>query len=203
MWSAPGDDGGRPIIGYRIESSTDGVSWATVVADTTSTATTHTVVGLTIGVGVRFRVAAINTVGVSPPTLPTAAVTPGTDVVSLTPARLLDTRSPDSTVDGAGAGAGVAGAGSITEVQVTGRGGVPTGAVAAVLNLTVVGPSADAFATAFPCGQPVPTASNVNYRAGTDIANAVIVKLDATGKACIYTFAATHLLADVNGYITG
>ena len=84
VWSAPGDDGGRPIIGYRIESSTDGVSWATVVADTTSTATTHTVVGLTIGVGVRFRVAAINTVGVSPPTLPTAAVTPGTDVVSLT-----------------------------------------------------------------------------------------------------------------------
>ena len=53
----------------------------------------------------------------------------------------------------------------------------------------------------FPCGQPVPTASNVNYRAGVDIANAVIVQLGAGGKACIYTFAATQLLADVNGYI--
>ena len=49
--------------------------------------------------------------------------------------------------------------------------------------------------------QPVPTASNVNYRLGVDIANAVIVQLGAGGKACIYTFAATHLLADVNGYI--
>ena len=80
---------------------------------------------------------------------------------------------------------------------------MPAGAVAAVLNVTVVGPAADAFATVFPCGQPVPTASNVNYRAGVDIANAVVVKLGTGGKACIYTFAATHLLADVNGYITG
>jgi hypothetical protein len=48
----------------------------------------------------------------------------------------------------------------------------------------------------------VPTASNLNYRAGVDIANAVVVKLGAGGKACIYTFAATHLLADVNGFIT-
>jgi hypothetical protein len=47
------------------------------------------------------------------------------------------------------------------------------------------------------------TASNVNYRAGADITNTAIVKLNATGNACIYTFAATHLLADVNGYVTG
>ena len=93
------------------------------------------------------------------------------------------------------------GAGSVTEVQVAGRGGVPADAAAAVLNVTVVSPQADAFATVFPCGQPVPTASNVNYRLGVDIANAVIVQLGAGGKACIYTFAATHLLADVNGYI--
>ena len=86
-------------------------------------------------------------------------------------------------------------------MQVAGRGGVPADAVAAVLNVTVVGPAADAFATVFPCGQSVPTASNLNYRVGVDIANAVIVQLDPGGKACIYTFAATHLLADVNGYI--
>ena len=86
-------------------------------------------------------------------------------------------------------------------MQVAGRGGVPAGAVAAVLNVAVVSPVADGFATVFPCGQSVPTASNVNYRAGVDIANSVIVQLDAGGKACIYTFAATQLLADVNGYI--
>jgi hypothetical protein len=127
----------------------------------------------------------------------------GASVATLTPARLLDTRSPNSTIDGAGAGGGVAPAGSVTEVQVAGRGGVPTDAAAAVLNVTVVGAAADAFATVFPCGQPVPTASNVNYRAGIDIANAVIVKLGAGGKACIYTFAVTHLLTDASGYSTG
>jgi hypothetical protein len=56
------------------------------------------------------------------------------------------------------------------------RGSAPD-AVAAVLNVTVVGPAADAFATVFPCGEPVPTASNLNYRAGVDIANAVVTKL--------------------------
>ncbi|MDP9463854.1 MAG: fibronectin type III domain-containing protein, partial [Actinomycetota bacterium] len=125
-WSAPDDDGGQPVSGYRIESSTDGVLWTTVVADTGSTATSYTT-GLKAGVRVRFRVAAINAVGVSPSTLPTPPVSL-VDVVSLTPARLLDTRGPSSTVDGAGAGAGPAAAGSITEVQVAGRGGVPTDA---------------------------------------------------------------------------
>ena len=214
-WSAPDDDGGHPVIGYRIESSTDGVSWTILVADTGSTTTSFTASGLAAEVPVRFRVAAINAVGVSPPTLPTAAVipsaapepppeTPPEDppeapeeppivaVVPLTPARLLDSRAPDSTVDGVGSGGGPVAAGSITEVQVAGRGGVPAGAVAAVLNVTVVGPVADAFATVFPCGQSVPTASNVNYRAGVDIANSVVVQLGPGGKACIYTFAATQ-----------
>jgi hypothetical protein len=102
----------------------------------------------------------------------------------------------------AGSGSGLAAAGSITEVQVAGRGGVPADAVAAVLNVTIAGAAADGFATVFPCGQPVPTASNVNYRAGVDIANTATVQLGDGGKACIYTFAATHLLADVNGHIT-
>ena len=125
----------------------------------------------------------------------------GSAFSTLTPARLLDSRGPNSTVDGLGSGGGPMVAGSVTEVQVAGRGGVPVGAAAAVLNVTAVGPEADGFATVFPCGQSVPTASNLNYRLGVDIANAVIVQLDAGGKACIYTFAVTHLLADVNGYV--
>ena len=33
--------------------------------------------------------------------------------------------------------------------------------------------------TVFPCGQAVPEASNLNYRAGQTIPNAAVVKLDA------------------------
>ena len=44
--------------------------------------------------------------------------------------------------------------------------------------------------------QRVVVGSNVNYRAGVDIANAVIVKFGAGAKAC--TFAVKHLLVDVN-----
>ncbi|HEX4980190.1 MAG TPA: hypothetical protein VFV63_00745 [Ilumatobacteraceae bacterium] len=87
-------------------------------------------------------------------------------------------------------------------MQVAGRGDVPADAVAAVLNVTVAGPTADGFATVFPCGQPVPTASNLNYRTGVDTANTATVQLGDGGKACIYTFATTHLLADVSGHIT-
>jgi hypothetical protein len=77
-WSAPADDGGQPITGYRVESSTDAVTWTTAVVDTASTTTSHTVTGMAAGVAVRFRVEAINIVGASPPSMPTAAVTPTT-----------------------------------------------------------------------------------------------------------------------------
>jgi hypothetical protein len=123
------------------------------------------------------------------------------DVVPVSPARLLDTRSANSTVDGVGAGGGVVAAGSVTVVEVAGRGGVPVDAVAAVLNVTVVGPGADGFVAVFPCGQATPNASSVNYRAGVDIANAVIVKLGPGGTACVFSHADTHLVADVNGYL--
>ena len=201
-WTAP-PDGGSPITGYVIGGGG-------TCTPTPATATSCVVTGLTNGVAVNFTVAAVNGVGTGPaatsPTVtpfatPIPAPPAAVDVVSLTPARLLDSRGPNSTVDGLGSGGGPMVAGSVTEVQVAGRGGVPSDAVAAVLNVTAVGPAADGFATVFPCGQSVPTASNLNYRLGVDIANAVIVQLDASGKACIYTFAVTHLLADVNGYI--
>ena len=67
------------------------------------------------------------------------------------------------------------------------------------LNVTAVGPQSDGFATVFPCGGAVPTASNLNYRAGDVVPNAVITDLDDSGKVCVYTFAATHLIVDVNG----
>ena len=52
--------------------------------------------------------------------------------------------------------------------------------------------------TVFPCGTAVPDASNLNYRAGQTIANAVLARVGAGGQVCVYTSASAGLLVDVN-----
>jgi subtilisin family serine protease len=125
---------------------------------------------------------------------------PPTALASMTPARLLDTRPDSPTADGQGAGIGMRGAGWITELQITGRAGVPATATTASLNVTVTDAQAPGFVTVFPCGQPLPTASNLNYGPGDTIANAVITQIGIGGKVCLFTYAPTHLVADLNGY---
>ena len=120
--------------------------------------------------------------------------------VPLSPARLLETRPGNVTFDGQQQGEGPRAAGSITEVQITGRSIVPDGATAVVLNVTATGTKAPGFLTVFPCGQTTPTASNLNYGNNTTIANAVTTKLGTSGKICIYTSAETNLITDINGY---
>ncbi len=68
-----------------------------------------------------------------------------------------------------------------------------------MLNVTAVQASSAGFMTVFPCGTPVPTASNLNYAAGQTIANAVVAKIGDGGRVCVYTSSAAHLMVDVNG----
>ena len=74
---------------------------------------------------------------------------------------------------------------------------------AAAINFTVVTPSAGGYITAFPFLASQPTAATINYGAG-DIRNGLaIVRLDqsaATYEFSVYSFAQTHLVADVVGY---
>ena len=125
----------------------------------------------------------------------------GSGFAPLTPGRLMDSREGQSTVDGLFAGIGVRAANSVTELQVGGRGGVPVDAAAVVLNVTVTGAQGSGFITVFPCGEALPTASNLNFVTGDTVPNAVIVKLGAGGKVCLFAAeSATHLIADTNGY---
>jgi len=87
------------------------------------------------------------------------------------------------------------------ELTVTGRGGVPTNAGAVMLNVTAVSPGAPGFLTVFPCGNAMPLASSVNYGPGDVVANAVLAKIGADGKVCIYSPAATDIVVDVTGYV--
>jgi hypothetical protein len=81
--------------------------------------------------------------------------------------------------------------------------GLPATGVAAVV-LTVTGTDATAagFVTAFPAGIAVPDASVLNLPAAGTAANTVIVPLGAGGKISLFTSNGTHLLVDLQGYIT-
>ena len=76
-------------------------------------------------------------------------------------------------------------AGSVTELQVIGRLGVPTGSTAVVLNITVTQPETAGYVTVYPCGSARPSASNLNFAAGTTFPNLVIAKIGTGGKVCI------------------
>ena len=63
-WTAPADNGGRVITGYKIEISPNGTdTWTTHLADTTSTNTTYEHTGLAASTTRHYRVSAINTIG--------------------------------------------------------------------------------------------------------------------------------------------
>ena len=209
-WTAPADSGGAAVIGYRIDVSIDnGLDWVTTVADSGSVATTRTLSGLSAGQPVTFRVAAINSHGAGVASSPSTPVTPTAPVVvppppaggyvSLDPARLLDTRTDGVTIDGLFHTGIKLVAGQEIALQVTGRGGVPAGAVAVVLNVTVTDPQAAGYVTVYPCGTTRPNASNLNYTPGQTIPNNVIVKLGFNGTICIYTQQTTNLIGDING----
>lgn len=115
------------------------------------------------------------------------------------PERLADTRVGTDTVDGAHRGDGRRAAGSTYAVQVAGRGSLPDGATAAVLNVTVTGPADRGFLTIFPCTAERPLAANLTFAPGQTIANAVLTRLDEDGRVCIFTRAATDLVVDATG----
>ncbi len=63
-WTAPVNNGGRIITGYKIEVSDDsGTTWTDLVADTASTTTTYEHTGLAANTTRHYRVSAINSIG--------------------------------------------------------------------------------------------------------------------------------------------
>jgi hypothetical protein len=123
-------------------------------------------------------------------------------VTALVPARVLDTRPGFSTVDGQFAGIGALNAGQKLDLKVTGRGGLPANGVGSVvMNVTVTGPSASGFITAWPSGQAQPLASNLNFVAAQTVPNLVITGVGTNGAVSLFNSAgSTQLIADVTGW---
>ena len=130
-------------------------------------------------------------------TLPGGTGTTLTQFSGITPARILDTRQ------GSGEpyeGQTIPPGGSLT-IQVQGVGGVPTGATAAVLNVTVTHTTAASYLTIWPAGQSRPTASDLNWALGETVPNLVIVKIGSSGQVSIFNNAGSvDVIADVVGW---
>jgi hypothetical protein len=110
-------------------------------------------------------------------------------VAQVNPQRAIDTRGK-SRVGGT----------VIQEVAVAGVYGVPATAAGVALNVTITGATNDGFATIFPCGQPTPTTSSVNYAKGQDVPNFVLAKPGLSGKVCVFSSAPADVIVDVSGY---
>lgn len=110
---------------------------------------------------------------------------------SLTPTRLLDTRT---------AGGPLVGRAAARRLPVAGVGDVPAaGVTAVVVNLTATGSAGEGFVTAYPCDSPMPTASNLNVAAGIDVANTTTVAVGPSGAVCLYANVTTDLVVDITG----
>ncbi|BAN03031.1 hypothetical protein [Ilumatobacter coccineus] len=128
---------------------------------------------------------------------------PGTaSITSIVPERLLETRpgQANGTVDGDEEGEGRLGSGVI-ELPVAGRGSVDAEASAVMINITAVRPDSQLFVTAFPCGQPQPTAANLNVAAGGSTNNLAFARIGIDGKVCLFTSGPTDLIVDVSAFV--
>lgn len=117
---------------------------------------------------------------------------------ALSPKRILDTRT------GVGSAATAVPAGGTVEGQVTGVAGVPKTEVSTVaLNVTATGATKPGWLIVHPSGQPRPTASNVNFAAGSTVPNTVLAKVGANGRVSIFngSSAPVQVLADVGGAV--
>ena len=110
--------------------------------------------------------------------------------VSVQPCRLADTRLADGYVR----------VDALT-LQIPARGvcGIPANATSVALTLTVVGPQAAGFLTAWPADQARPVVSNVNFDVGQIRANGSITRVGASGAFRVFTSALADVVVDVVG----
>jgi hypothetical protein len=153
------------------------------------------------------QLAAINAGALQRPTKALGDVASDLVFVPVTPCRIIDTRVVGGPIPADGTRNF-----DITEVtDFSFQGGAANNCnigaagsfAAAVINFTVVTPSIAGFVTAYPFGATRPLAATVNYVAGDIRGNLAVVRLDQGDDAeelSVYSFAQTHLVADIVGY---
>lgn len=115
------------------------------------------------------------------------------DFYTVAPCRVVDTR-PGTPLS----------SGVIRTLAMTGC-GVPAGAKAVAINVTVVDATGSGQMVLYPAGQTTPLASSISFQAGVTRANNSVQALPASGSlSALAQIAGTggtvHLIVDVNGY---
>ena len=125
----------------------------------------------------------------------------------LQPCRIVDTRN---TAAGQIAANSTRSFVAVSASSFTGQGGSATNcgtlglnATAVAINLTVVNPATQGYATIYPFGTAQPLASNINYMPGDIVANGVIAQIPnplSSFDFTIYSNGTSHYVADIIGY---
>ncbi len=123
---------------------------------------------------------------------PAVAAPAGSAYVPGEVCRLLDSR-----VDG-----GPLAPNAARSVDVAGHCGVPEGAAAVAVSVTVVAGERAGFVALWASGRPFPGTSNVNVRAHEIRSNAVIAELGPGGGVQVLANVAAHVVIDVVGHFT-
>jgi hypothetical protein len=122
----------------------------------------------------------------------------GSEYHVLMPSRILDSRKPIPST------AHIFYAKQVQNLQVTGSGGVPSGAVAVTGNLTTTHQTYLGYAAIGPKIDASIGFSNLNFPVGDERANGVVVPLAGNGSVDVIYVAPngqrTHLVLDVSGY---
>jgi autotransporter family porin len=114
----------------------------------------------------------------------------GDTLTPTTPTRLADSRNDGTRLLSHQARA----------ISIAGVGGVPATARNAVISLIAMNAAAPGFVTAWPCGQPMPTTSSLNFTAGTTASNTTMQGLGDGGKVCVYSNTSLDLVVDIQAY---
>jgi uncharacterized repeat protein (TIGR01451 family) len=121
----------------------------------------------------------------------------GAGYYTVTPCRVVDTRGPSGPQGAPALSPG------LRTFSLLGSCGIPTGAKAASLNLTVTQPEAAGDLRLYPAGSAPPLSSAINFAPGQTRANNVVAVLSASGDLavqCDQALGTVQLIIDVNGY---
>jgi hypothetical protein len=121
----------------------------------------------------------------------------GGRVTAITPERIMDSRT------GIGTAGRPWGSGEVRNAVVAGRGSLPANATAVIANMTATNTTAWGFLSAWPAGAAQPTSSNVNFLAGQNVPNLVMLQLGAGGSLSIANGpGSANIILDVMGYVS-
>lgn len=91
-------------------------------------------------------------------------------------------------------------AGEKRTLRLGGRAGVPSNAVAVLVNVTETGSAKPGYLSVAPTLTGTPKTSTLNYAAGDTLANRAFVALSGTGSVDVYSSSGGHVVVDVVGW---